>query len=203
MNFLRTFWPTPFKVEKGNVASLIVQLVIFLVICAVVGWLIGLLSAIPIIGILFGLVGALMELYSLVGIIVCILLKLPHNDFVQLYKRMLFNEFAKNFDDHTKNIAFLMDKKGVWRLAPAYDMTFSYNKTSHWVQAHQMLINGKADEITEDDLIKVAEIAGIKTLDAKKHIHHVKNVVSQWSDFAEQSGLSKQNADRINTLLNS
>ena len=130
-------------------------------------------------------------------------LKLPHNDFVQLYKRMLFNEFAKNFDDHTKNIAFLMDKKGVWRLAPAYDMTFSYNKTSHWVQAHQMLINGKADEITEDDLIKVAEIAGIKTLDAKKHIHHVKNVVSQWSDFAEQSGLSKQNADRINTLLNS
>ena len=40
-------------------------------------------------------------------------LKLPHSDFLQLYKRMIFNEYAKNYDDHTKNIAFLMNKKGV------------------------------------------------------------------------------------------
>ena len=71
-------------------------------------------------------------------------LKLPHLDFVQLYKRMLFNEYAKNYDDHTKNITFIMDKKGVWLLSPAYDMTFSYSKSSSWVNAHQMLINGKA-----------------------------------------------------------
>ena len=41
-------------------------------------------------------------------------LKLPYNDFVQLFRRMVFNEYAKNYDDHTKNISFLMDKKGVW-----------------------------------------------------------------------------------------
>lgn len=83
-------------------------------------------------------------------------LKLPHGDFVQLYKRMLFNEFAKNYDDHTKNIAFLMNKQGEWSLAPAYDMTFSYRKGSPWVSAHQMLINGKADNITLNDLLAVA-----------------------------------------------
>ena len=44
-------------------------------------------------------------------------LKLSHNDFLQLYKRMVFNEYAKNYDDHTKNITFLMDKKGVWHLS--------------------------------------------------------------------------------------
>ena len=62
-------------------------------------------------------------------------LGLPHEDFIQLYKRMLFSEYAKNYDDHTKNITFLMDKKGIWRLAPAYDVTFSYRKNSTWVNA--------------------------------------------------------------------
>ena len=94
-------------------------------------------------------------------------LGLPHEDFIQLYKRMLFSEYAKNYDDHTKNITFLMDKKGMWRLAPAYDVTFSYRKNSTWVNAHQMLINGKADEITKEDFIKVAKYAGIKQAECR------------------------------------
>ena len=70
---LKKIWPTPFKVEKGNVVSLIIQLVIFLVICAVVGWLIGVLANIPVVGLLAGLVGALLEIYSIVGIVLCVL----------------------------------------------------------------------------------------------------------------------------------
>lgn len=73
MDFLKKFWPTPFKIEKGNVGSLIVQLIIFIVICAVVGWLIGILAALPIIGIVFSLVGSLMEIYGLVGIVLSVL----------------------------------------------------------------------------------------------------------------------------------
>lgn len=124
-------------------------------------------------------------------------LKLPHNDFVQLYKRMLFNEYAKNYDDHTKNITFLMDKKGVWHLAPAYDMTFSYSKTSTWVNAHQMLINGKAEKITKEDFIKVAEKAGIKKAGAQKCIRQVKDAVSRWNEFAKEAGVSHKNVERI------
>ncbi len=73
MKYLKQFWPTPFKIQKGNVISFIVQLVIFLVVCAVVGWLIGVLASIPVIGIIFSLVGALMEIYGLVGIVLCVL----------------------------------------------------------------------------------------------------------------------------------
>lgn len=124
-------------------------------------------------------------------------LKLPHSDFVQLYKRMLFNEYAKNYDDHTKNVTFLMDKKGIWCLSPAYDMTFSYSKSSTWVNAHQILINGKADEITRDDFLKVAEKAGIKKSEAEKCIEQVKAAVSKWSSFAEKAGLSLKNVERI------
>lgn len=129
-------------------------------------------------------------------------LKLPHTDFIQLYKRMLFNEYAKNYDDHTKNVTFLMDKKGVWRLSPAYDMTFSFNPSSTWVNSHQMLINGKADEITMDDFIKVAEKAGIKQDEREKCIKQVKKAISKWQEFAQEAELSPKNAERIKEFFN-
>lgn len=129
-------------------------------------------------------------------------LKLPHGDFVQLYKRMLFNEFAKNYDDHTKNIAFLMNKKGEWSLAPAYDMTFSYRKGSPWVSAHQMLINGKAEDITIDDLLTVAEKAGIKQSNAKSCIDQVKSAVSDWTRFAEEAEISDSQMEFVKKNLN-
>ena len=73
MNTLKKLWPTPFKIEKGNLASFIIQLIIFVVICAVVGVLIGVLSSIPIIGVIFWILGSLMELYSIIGIVLCVL----------------------------------------------------------------------------------------------------------------------------------
>ena len=73
MDLLRKIWPTPFKIEKGNIASFLIQLIIFLVIVAVVGWLIALLAALPIIGIIFGLVGSLIGVYNIVGIVLCVL----------------------------------------------------------------------------------------------------------------------------------
>ena len=129
-------------------------------------------------------------------------LNLPRTDFTQLYKRMVFNEYARNYDDHTKNIAFLMDKKGVWRLSPAYDMTFSYRENSIWVNAHQMLINGKADHITKNDLLKVAEKAGVKVSEAEKTIQQVKDAVLKWDDFAKEAGVSKVNAKQIKAFFN-
>ena len=128
-------------------------------------------------------------------------LRLPHSDFLQLFKRMVFNEYAKNYDDHTKNISFLMDKKGVWSLSPAYDVTFSYRKDSQWVNAHQMLINGKADNITKEDLLKVAEKVGIKKSDAAKSIEQVRAAVTKWKFFAKQTEMSEKNIKRISEVL--
>ncbi|MBQ7011656.1 MAG: hypothetical protein IJN63_08110 [Clostridia bacterium] len=73
MDMLKKLWPTPFKIKKGNIASFLIQLIIFLVIVAVVGWLIGLLAHLPIVGLVFKLLGSLIGIYNLVGIILCIL----------------------------------------------------------------------------------------------------------------------------------
>lgn len=73
MDFVKKLWPTPFKIKEKDVTSLVVQLVIFLLICLVVGVLIGVLAKLPIIGIIFWIVGGLMEAYSIVGVVLCIL----------------------------------------------------------------------------------------------------------------------------------
>jgi len=73
MDFLKKFWPTPFKIEKKNLTSFVVTLIIFILACAVVGVLIGVLARFPIIGIIFSIIGALFELYGAVGIVLCIL----------------------------------------------------------------------------------------------------------------------------------
>lgn len=62
-----------FRIKPKDVTSLVVQLVIFVVVCAVVGALIALLAKIPVLGILFGIVGGLLELYALIGIVLSVL----------------------------------------------------------------------------------------------------------------------------------
>ncbi len=129
-------------------------------------------------------------------------LKLPYKDFVELFRRMVFNDYAKNFDDHTKNISFLMDKKGIWSLSPAYDITFAYKRDSIWVNAHQMLINGKSENITKDDLLAVARNVGIKKQDAQKCINAVECAIKNWKLFANEAGISNQNIKRIQSVIN-
>jgi len=66
---------------------------------------------------------------------------LPYSDFEQLYRRMVFNIVSRNQDDHAKNISFLLEKNGEWRLSPAYDICWSYNPHGDWTNTHQMSIN--------------------------------------------------------------
>ena len=62
------------------------------------------------------------------------ILGLPYPKAEQLFRRMIFNVIARNCDDHTKNFAFLMDKSGVWRLSPAFDVCHSFRPGSTWVK---------------------------------------------------------------------
>jgi len=116
-------------------------------------------------------------------------LSLPYPDMDQLYKRMVFNVVARNQDDHTKNIAFLMDKTGEWRLSPAYDLTWNYNPLGDWTNAHQMSINRKRDDFTINDLLEVAHNQGIKN--PAEIIERTVDTVSRWKDFARETGVRK------------
>lgn len=102
----------------------------------------------------------------------------------EMYRRMVFNVLARNQDDHTRNIAFLMDRQGKWTLAPAFDMVWAYNSKGTWTNRHQMTVNGKRDGFTRADLLAVAEQFGIK--DAAKVLEQVTDAVARWPTFAKE-----------------
>ena len=122
-------------------------------------------------------------------------LHLSYRDFEQLFKRMVFNIVARNQDDHTKNISFLLKEGEHWVLAPAYDMTYSFNPQGSWTSQHQMTMNGKADNFTEDDFIRVAHLIGIK--DWKDILKNTIDIVKNWSDFAKQAGVSETQINKM------
>jgi serine/threonine-protein kinase HipA len=122
-------------------------------------------------------------------------IKLSKKEQLQLYRRMVFNVIARNHDDHTKNIAFLMDQDGKWALSPAFDMMYSYNPKGAWTDQHQMTINGKRDQFTNNDLLEVATSNDLKG--AEKVIHEVLDAVKQWPDYAKQAGIGSNQAKHI------
>ena len=124
-------------------------------------------------------------------------LSLSQKELNQQVLRTFFNIIARNQDDHVKNIAFLMDRQGRWRLSPAFDVCYSYNPTGDWTNRHQMSVNGKRDKFVRDDLIAFAGVAGIKKKKANEMIDHVLDSVRKWPEFAEQAELSKERMLKI------
>lgn len=126
-----------------------------------------------------------------------------HQDKKELFRRMIFNVLAFNCDDHVKNISFLMDKSGIWKLSPAYDVTFAYNPVGAWTSSHQMTINGKRSGFIKEDFENCKKIAGLKNKEADAIFEQVKTSVKKWKDFANNAGVSEERADVINELLSS
>lgn len=124
-------------------------------------------------------------------------LEMPMADMEEQFRRMVFNLVARNQDDHTKNIAFLMDKQGRWTLAPAFDVTYSYNPKGAWTFRHQMTVHGKRDGFTLDDLNPCAKSAGMKRGRAKRILDEVRAAVEQWPGFAAEAGLLNKDRQRI------
>lgn len=128
-------------------------------------------------------------------------LNLPYEDMEQLCLRMIFNVLAKNCDDHVKNISFLMNRKGVWRLAPAYDLTYAYHPANRWLRAHQMSVNQKRSDITDKDMIACAAAMDISETKCMRLIQTAKEVISDFGAFAEQAELPSDVIERIQNRL--
>lgn len=115
----------------------------------------------------------------------------------QQFRRMVFNVMIRNQDDHTKNIGFLMNRRGEWSLSPAYDVTYAYNPEGDWTASHQMTVNGKRDDFTLDDLIACGEAADLRSRSVRAIVDEVGEVVQQWQAFAVEAGVSSAWVQRL------
>jgi serine/threonine-protein kinase HipA len=116
-------------------------------------------------------------------------LGLPMAATEEMFRRMAFNIVARNQDDHVKNIAFLMDRDGRWSLAPAFDVTYSYNPSGAWTASHQMTLAGKRDGFTMDDFRACARSASLKRGRAVAIVGEVTAAVRRWKAFADEAGV--------------
>lgn len=104
----------------------------------------------------------------------------------QGFRRAVFNIVAVNQDDHVKNISFLMDRTGTWRLAPAYDLTFA--RGAGFTRAHQMTLNGRADGFTRKDLLALGGAMGIKR-DGADAVADVVAATRKWEEYARDAAV--------------
>ncbi len=130
-------------------------------------------------------------------------LNLPMAAIEEQFRRMAFNIVARNQDDHVKNIAFLMDQSGTWSLAPAFDVTYSYNPSGAWTATHQMTLNGKRDGFTLADFEACGKSSLMKRGRAATIVAEVQAAVARWPEFAEEAHVEEawrgkiQNAHRL------
>ena len=106
-------------------------------------------------------------------------LGLRYEEKEELFRRMAFNVYNREMDDHTKNFSFLMSEDGRWRLAPAYDLTGCHfsavdSQFDDWQNQHALSVNGKFSRISDDDMLAVGEKYAVGT--ASKVLSGIRDV---------------------------
>ena len=108
------------------------------------------------------------------------------------YRRAVFNVLAWNRDDHVKNIAFLMDRRGAWSLSPAFDVTFAHNPQGRWTARHQMSVAGRVADIGEPELAQLARSASLQRGRAADIVDQVREAIDTFGACAERAGVSEE-----------
>ena len=116
------------------------------------------------------------------------------DDCAQLWRRIVFNIMIANTDDHLRNHGFLYEKNG-WRLSPAYDL----NPVP--IDIKPRVLSTAINEVETEGNIEIAlEVSkhfGLKHEEAKAIINEVKNVVSNWKNYAIKFGISNKEIERM------
>ena len=131
---------------------------------------------------------------------VCRKLHLPEVDCQELYRRMVFNILGNNTDDHHKNFTFIMDRQGTWRLSPAYDVTYIFDTGGYLPnKEHCLMIGGKLQGITREDVVQFARDNGIRRPNAI--IRNVAESLKQFRSIATKYEVSEQWLGRVEATI--
>jgi len=115
----------------------------------------------------------------------------------EAFRRMVFNVLAHNRDDHVKNVSYLMDRSGVWTLAPAYDLVFSEGPGGQ----HTMAVSGEAVRPAAQDMLRVAEECDVDLHRARECLQQVNDAVGNWPQFARGAGVGRDTERRIGKVI--
>ena len=115
----------------------------------------------------------------------------------KMYRIAVFNVLSHNRDDHGKNFSFLMDSTGEWKLAPAYDLTFSSGPGGQ--QSTMVLGEGLNPSVSH--LIKLGIENGLKRSTVNAIIEQTKDALNTWETLAKNYGVYKTNITFIKSRM--
>jgi serine/threonine-protein kinase HipA len=78
-------------------------------------------------------------------------------------QRCVYNVLMNNRDDHSKNVSFILDQEGNWRLAPPFDLTFC----AGYQGEHFLDVAGEGRNPGRAHIIKAAQGAGLSPKDTE------------------------------------
>lgn len=116
-----------------------------------------------------------------------------------IFRRAVFNLFALNQDDHSKNWSFLQNDNGDWQISPAYDITFSPSAYGE----HMTAFAGFGKQPNKKTIQLLASHANYTSWqDAQKTTQQVLDALSDFSNTAKTIGLSSDTIKLISRQLN-
>lgn len=93
-----------------------------------------------------------------------------------MFRRMCFNVFAHNRDDHSKNFTYLYhEAEDCWRLSPAYDLTYS----NTYYGEHTTTVDGNGRNPGEKEILAVGIAAGMARAECRRIMNQIKDCVNQ------------------------
>lgn len=107
----------------------------------------------------------------------------------KMFRLAVFNVLSHNRDDHSKNFSFLMDSIGEWKLAPAYDLTFSSGPSGE--QSTMVVGEGKNPSISH--LVKLGGEAKLSKKLIDEVINQTRSALEEWESLAKMYGVSNSN----------
>ena len=126
------------------------------------------------------------------------LLTKSESDVIEMFRRMIFNIIVNNRDDHVKNFSFIYDtEERRWKVAPAYDLTFSEGPGGE----HSMTVNGRGKNISREDVIKVAEKAGLDKSVVNEVILQINEAFKLWKDISDKVQLTIKRSKELESVF--
>jgi serine/threonine-protein kinase HipA len=114
------------------------------------------------------------------------------------YARAVFNVLFHNRDDHPKNFAWRLGQDRRWRLAPAFDLTFSEGPMGQ----HHMDVCGKYDSIEREHLLRLATEGNVPLKTAQAVIDQMLEQVQTVAKRAAMYPIRRVTAQRLKSLIN-
>lgn len=108
-------------------------------------------------------------------------------DLAAAARRMIFNVLSSNRDDHTRQHSYLMDRDGGWRLAPAYDLTFSAGPGGE----HYLDVEGEGRHPTREHIVRLCRRHGLADAAVATMIEEVRAAIDAWPRHAADAGVSR------------